>query len=181
MSTEQSSATTTTASGDAAPKRAGGSDQGHRPWLWPVILVVAIVVTAAVTYSVTTYVQDQNQGCGSGKKYTGYLICIEMVEPHVGTWGGTSPTYTVSCPTIVSPGQDFACWFNFTSASSAPQNLTNVTVGGFGSPFVLVKLSDPLVITMDSGQTLPEQLTILAPWGQGTSADLTLGATWYTV
>ena len=181
MPTEGSPVTTSGAAIDPPRERLRGNGQRSRPWAWPAVLLVLIVVTAAVTYSVTIYLQDMNQGCGSGKKYTGYLICIELVEPHISTWGGTAPIYSVHCPNIVNPGQDFACWLNFTSTSSYPQNLTNVTVGGFGSPFVLDNLSNPLEVTLNPGQSISEELTILAPWGQGTTAVLTIGATWYTV
>jgi hypothetical protein len=153
---------------EAAPPPGSGTSKGRgargRTWLWPTILVVAILVTAGVTYEVIRTLNASEHGCGFNKVNSGNQVCIQWVELSIGTAGTSPPSGSSSCPNLVAPTAEFVCWVNVTnSLGSSAQNVTNISVGNLPTPFSLVSLSDPLPLTVDPGQVAVEQLSLRAP------------------
>jgi len=132
-----------------------------------IVLVVVVAVTAVLTALVVSLEISANFGCGSGKVYSGHQVCIQEVLTAVSAFGTSPPTMAASCPSVVPLNASFHCWFNLTSTASSPQNLTNVSAGDAGNPFVLVGISNPVPLTLAPGQVAVEELSIRSPNAAG--------------
>jgi len=132
-----------------------------------IVLLVAVAITALLTFWAVSNEISAAYGCGDGKDFVGHNVCIQDVLPSIATFGTSPPTFTTTCPSVVALNSTFHCWFNLTSTASQPENLTNISAGDPGNPFVLVSLSNPLPLTLAPGQVAIEELTIRSPNSAG--------------
>jgi len=162
-----------TAAGGPAPFPQGRTPD--RTVLTIIALVLAVAVVVATVVLLAALPWGASTGCGSGLAYRGPGVCLQLVGTAVSAFGAPPPSASASCPSLLAVNTSFVCWLNLTSTSGTPQNLTNVSIGGSGSPFTLVSVSNPLPLVLGPGQVVVERLTIDSPTAPG-SYNLLLSA-----
>jgi len=130
---------------------------------WVIAVVLAVAITTVVTALVVSFELSAAFGCGDGENYVGHGICIQDVLESVSAFDTSLPIMSATCPAVVAVNASFHCWVNVTSTASQPQNLSNISAGDAGNPFVLLSLSNPLPLTLAPGQVAVEELTIRSP------------------